>query len=598
MRDEHARMLAFLQTLLTRYLALGDQSAAAGIDPDTAARRLAELYLTEAAFRYTALDAPTQVVVLGPTQTGKSTIVNLLLGRRLAEVSPLAGFTVHPQGFWTLDGKPPADWLAALFPGRERREVDQLDRDPQHLDQYALTRPDWNGPRPDLPSCVLWDTPDFDSLAARGYQRGVCETAALADVHVFVLSKEKYADLSVWKMLRLLQPLGRPLVVCLNKMTSDAREPITAALRQRLGEIGYDLVQTPIVDIDYDSTLLNDTNIASRPERSALRGALISALSRIPKDKAVGVARLIRRRQDDWLAPIRAEQAALAEWEQLVNTTLNETAQAYKRDFLDHPQRFDTFRRATVELLHLLELPGVANVISKVRLTLSWPARQLFAARQAWSLKRLRRGGMTHGLGSEEVVLFEAIEKLLTSLARDASRRCEQSESGEPVWRLIARCLEQQAPALRQDFEAAARQQRADFAPVIHATANKLFDVLRNKPTLLNTLRAARVTTDLAAIALAVKTAGLGMNDLLFAPAMFALTSMLTEGALGTYMIRASDELKRKQFEHMKSRFIDAVCAKQLVDLVSDLKDETLFGVSAEQLRDAEQALQAWEAAR
>ncbi len=36
---------------------------------------------------------------MGPTQVGKSTVVNLLLGKRVAEVSPLAGYTIHPQGF-------------------------------------------------------------------------------------------------------------------------------------------------------------------------------------------------------------------------------------------------------------------------------------------------------------------------------------------------------------------------------------------------------------------------------------------------------------------------------------------------------------------
>ena len=50
-----------------------------------------------------------------------------------------------------------------------------------------------------------------------------------------------------------------------------------------------------------------------------------------------------------------------------------------------------------------------------------------------------------------------------------------------------------------------AQQQREDFAPVIHAAANRLYETLREKPVVLNTLRAARATTDLAAIALGLK---------------------------------------------------------------------------------------------
>ena len=72
---------------------------------------------------------------------------------------------------------------------------------------------------------VFWDTPDFDSLAAAEYRRGVLETAALADLYLLVLSKEKYSDLSVWNMLKLLSPLGRPLIICLNKSTPMRRTP-------------------------------------------------------------------------------------------------------------------------------------------------------------------------------------------------------------------------------------------------------------------------------------------------------------------------------------------------------------------------------------
>jgi hypothetical protein len=330
--------------------------------------------------------------------------------------------------------------------------------------------------------------------------------------------------------------------------------------------------------------------VAELRERIAGRLKLAQSI-----DRAAGLRAFVRRHWSDWTGPVEVELAALGQWQELVAAALVEAAEAYRRDFLDHPQRFDTFRRATVELLHLLELPGLGNVLSQVRHVLSWPARRLFAARQAWALRRRKQGGVPRGLGSEEVVLYELIEKLLTTLERDAARRCDPATPGHAVWRAIARRLEQQSARVRESFESAARTQREEFAPVIHTTANQLYDALQKRPRMLNTLRAARVTADVAGIAIAIKTGGLGINDLLFAPAMFGLTSMLTEGALGSYMSHIADDLKKRQLEHVRTRLLEGVFATELYDVTADLQDAELFGISAEQLHSAAEALDAWE---
>ena len=612
--DEPAAIVQrFIVALGQRYAALRDSGATA-LPQATSDDRLTELLLAEAALRYARPEAasrenrPLQLAVLGPTQTGKSTIVNLILGTHVAEVSPLAGFTIHPQGFWSVADQQDERWVSGLFPRWQRCDADQLSRDEDQLDRYVLAALPQEASLPEsLPACVVWDTPDFDSLAAQSYQRGVLEVAALADAHLFVLSKEKYSDLSVWRMLRLLSPLSRPLIICLNKLTPDAAEPIVASLRQQLNEAGAHMVDSPVVTFGYqpglDAPAGCPTTVGPRPGRYSALPAVAELRERIAErlklaestDRAVGLRAFVRQHWPDWTEPVKVELAALGQWQELVATALDEAAEAYRRDFLEHPQRFDTFRRATAELLHLLELPGFANVLSQVRHVLSWPARRLFAARQAWVLRRRKQAGLPHGLGSEEVVLFELIEKLLTSLERDAARRCDPATPGHAAWRAIARCLEQQAGRLRETFESAARAQREEFTPVIHATANQLYDALQERPTMLNTLRAARVTTDVAAIAIAIKTAGLGINDLLFAPAMFGLTSMLTEGALGSYMSHIASDLKKRQLEHVRTRLLEGVFAKELHDVTADLNDAELFGISAEQLREAAAALDAWE---
>lgn len=601
--DPATNLQTFVHTLTQRYRALRATSP----DPGTTDQRLAELTLAEAALRYAPGHRPAQLAILGPTQTGKSTIVNLILGRHVAEVSPLAGFTIHPQGFWSTNPSEP-DWTAELFPGWQRCDPTELTRDAQHLDRYTLEPPADRTSAPDgLPACVIWDTPDFDSLAAQTYQRAVLEVAALADAHLFVLSKEKYSDLSVWQMLQLLGPLDRPLIICLNKLTPDAAEPIVASLRKQLAQAGAHAADAPVVTFAYqpglDTPQPEPTFAATQPGRLSELPAVAALRERIAEqlrladaaDRTTGVRSFLRQCWPDWTAPIETELAAVRDWQKRVAVALDEATESYRRDFLDHPQRFDTFRRATVELLHLLELPGFANILSQVRHVLSWPARRLFAARQAWALRRRKQGSIPHGLGSEEVVLYELTDKLLTTLERDAARHCDPTTPGHAVWRAIARRLEQQAGRLRESFESAARAQREEFAPVVHATANQLYEMLQQRPAMLNTLRAARATADVAAIAIAIKTAGLGINDLLFAPAMFALTSMLTEGALGSYMSRIANDLKKRQLEHVRTRLFQGVFAKELVDATANLKDARLFGISAEQLQTATDALNSWE---
>jgi hypothetical protein len=605
--DPAAAVRQFIRTLTQRYRALGQAGAAPSADAGTTEQRLAELLLAEAGLRYAPGGRPPQLAVLGPTQTGKSTIVNLILGTPVAEVSPLAGFTIHPQGFWNVAGGRDDAWVAELFPGWERCAAADGARDESRPDRFALEPAAAAVAPAGLPPCVVWDTPDFDSLAAQTYQRGVLEVAALADVHLFVLSKEKYSDLSVWQMLDLLSLLGRRLIICLNKITPGAAEPIVASLRQRLDAAGRGVADTPIVTFGYqpglDAPATDPVTAGAEPGRDSalpavaeLRAHIGGQLERARAvDRAAGVREFVRQHWSGWTAPVEVELAALRQWQDRVTAALEEAAESYRRDFLEHPQRFDTFRRATVELLHLLELPGFANVLSQVRQVLSWPARRLFAARQAWALRRRKRGSVPHGLGSEEVVLYELIEKLLTTLERDAARRCDPATPGHAVWRAIAGRLEQRAGGLRESFESAARRQRDEFAPEVHATANRLYELLQQRPAMLNALRAARATTDVTAIAIAIKTGGLGINDLLFAPAMFALTSMLTEGTLGSYMAHVASDLKKRQLEHVRTRLLEAVFAKELHAVVADLRGADLFGISAEQLAAATAALETWE---
>src|SRR5262249_42429306 len=141
------------------------------------------------------------------------------------------------------------------------------------------------------------------------------------------------------------------------------------------------------------------------------------------------------------------------------------------------------------------------------------------------------------------------------SLERDAMRRCDAAAPARAVWCALAARLRADGAALRERFAAAARQTRDEFTAEIRAAAARLYDQLRRSPKTLAGLRAARATADVASIALAIKTGGLHLNDVLIAPAVFATTSLLTEGALGSYMRTVADDLKRRQQTHVRREF-------------------------------------------
>jgi len=83
-----------------------------------------------------------------------------------------------------------------------------------------------------LPRGVLWDTPDFDSIDSATYREGVIRAIALADIIILVVSKEKYADQSVWDIMSALEALHQPTVICLNKLSEGSEAVLIQSLKK------------------------------------------------------------------------------------------------------------------------------------------------------------------------------------------------------------------------------------------------------------------------------------------------------------------------------------------------------------------------------
>ncbi len=591
-----ARLTGFIGRLSARgsERCVGDMDSLATIALPLAAAVLRDQPWCESSNR------PAQIAVIGPTQAGKSTMVNLLLGKDVAEVSPLAGFTVHAQGFHLAFDRDECAWLEESFPDLERVSAEDLSRN--KLATFACTFVPatagadlFGGGTADLAPCTIWDTPDFDSLAAREYAPGLLNVAALADLFVLVVSKEKYSDLAVWRWLELLAPLGRPLLIIVNKLPHDSRV-VVQSLKERLRTLGESWGPVPVEtvphELDIASGNWNATSGTADQLRSTIRGSLKATDD---ANRAAGVRALLRAHWEHWLAPVRAEHTALQTWEQLIQHEAAEFLDTYVRDYLEHPQRYDAFRRATLELLDLLEIPRVGGAISTVRNVVTWPARQLWSAGK--SLLPVRRTGTApHALGPEAGILLDAFDTLCTHLLRESARRGAAPNRTAPLWNAMAQHLEQTLDAMRQRFDEALTAHNADVQREVRQTADQLYRELQRHPTRLTMLRTARTSIDAGALLLAFKSGGLSALDAVWAPTAFALSSLLMEGAAGLEMRRAAHDLKQRQ-----KAAVAAFAERQVIDpfraIAADLRGAGIIGISPEELQRAEADLQEWEAA-
>jgi GTP-binding protein EngB required for normal cell division len=161
------------------------------LDPDTVEIARAA---TEKAGARLGLDVETTVVALaGPTGVGKSLLFNLLSGAELAAVGRRRPTTSEGQAAVWGDGADPLlDWLEI---GRRHRV-------------------DGDGT---LGGLLLLDLPDFDSVE-RAHRLEVDRIVALADLVVWVVDPQKYADASLHdRYLRPLRTHGAAMAVVLNQ---------------------------------------------------------------------------------------------------------------------------------------------------------------------------------------------------------------------------------------------------------------------------------------------------------------------------------------------------------------------------------------------
>ena len=578
-------MIEFIQRLQQRYQSIRQ---AAPSDSDSKSKLnhsyahalktlvLAETFLLKQQLDQTS-NLPLSIVIFGPTQAGKSTLVNCLLPKPLAGVSPLAGFTVHPQGFLTGSQGENSTWLETIFP--KFKQFDQADLTHEDLAGYALTEISSASILADQKPAVIWDTPDFDSIDARGYIDGVLRTIGLADILILAVSKEKYADQSVWLMLELLVPLEQPLLICINKLGEGEEQTLFRSFEHRfkteLPEATLPtLVSLPFVEADEK---LNADHIVQ---------TLNSMISNLD-ERTDQPQKFIKANWQNWIQPVQEEIQDDLAWQESLQAAVDSAMQSYHSEFLDHPDYYDTFQRAMAELLDLLEIPGFGEKLGKAREVITWPMRKLISFGK--SVIRSDSGAVvSRDKSYEEALLRQLVDQVVTDLANDSFLDQASEESHSNLWKQdFRRTLNQSRQNISDQFEKQVSTYQSEFDHEIQDAAKELYLRLEDQPALLNSLRAARVTTDAAAVVFALHSGGISLNDFILAPAMLSLSTMLTESSVGQYMNTVKAKLKTQQYETVQRLLFDHL-QMELNKLRERTSAESRFQISEQMIEKVE----------
>jgi len=566
-------MLEFIQLLKQRYQAVLAQQGNESVKTSYQ-QRIDQLILAEAFIRKGQLiDASQQpllhMAVVGPTQAGKSSLVNVLLTSNAAGISPLAGYTIHPQGFCNGVSLADCSGLQRYFGRFQQLQQTQLSKD-RH-DCYSLTENATDSGL--LPHGVLWDTPDFDSIDSATYREGVIRAIALADMVILVVSKEKYADQSVWDIMAAVEELHQPTLICLNKLVEGSESIIIQSLKEKWRQARTDEFPE-VVPLYYQKP-------GGLPDWPESRQPLLKQLAnnvRLNKHPRFE-QELLKRHWQAWLEPVIAEHQALNDWVELVDLMINQAMESYQRDYLNHPHHYETFQLAMTELLNLMEIPGLARILAGTRQVLTWPVRQVM---------KLGRKRLHVSDSSYEIALLNQIaEHTLIQLADKLLDKAEQGHQS-PWWRQLNSMLRNQRQDVLQDFALAAKNYHLSFQQDVDSAAHRLYYKLQEQPMVLNSLRATRATADAAVIALTLQMGGIGLHDLVIAPAMLTLTSLLAESAVGGYMHKVEADLKQNQFNTVKQALFVESLRLKLLQLPEQLSMTPHFNISPDQLRAAE----------
>lgn len=482
---------------------------------------------------------PLYVAVVGGAGTGKSTVVNFLIGRSAAETNPQAGFTRHAVAYVAV-GSPYVDQLhdGILGPLKPIPGPCPSDRDEDvfQVRQVALATDTDGEP---LRQAVIWDCPDMTTWKANRYQTRLVETIGLADLILYVASDERYNDAWPTQYLQYILQTGKPVIACLTKMQPSQVEPMLKHFREqviaRIPECAG--VSATVALRSLSAAEQSDPAGVGAPIRTSLLEPINWWLKQPHKtrhDSVLRAARFLEQFQETLLAPARHDLTAVTTWESWVQTGRQTFIHRYQNEYLSG-ESFPHFNAAMLKLMELLELPGVGQYVSKTMYVLRSPYRWV----KSWFNKPAGKDM------PETQVLQAGFQGWLDHLRHQVLQQDEQN----PVWKSLRSAFHEQRDRLLHDqFQARIGQFIQHQAIETEATARAIYQELEKNPAALNTLRGVKFSIEAASLTGVVITAGTHLFlDALLIPLVASLTQGLTEAMGKTYVDAQREKARASQ---------------------------------------------------
>jgi hypothetical protein len=536
---------------------------------------------------------PVHVVLFGGTNSGKSTVLNLLLGRAVAGMNALPRFSQHPVGFSGVLG---VDWLDR-FPSRFAGYARFVNQNPPRQSDaelrqgyrpaVAVVRPDAVQPTKLVESAqgeaVLWDVPDFSTVQARAYMSAVIDAAAMADVIVVTVTTESYLDDRGGALLHLLVDSGSAVHVVANKVTGDPQ--LMEDIRSSVGTdsrgrraVPAAVHQLPMVDAADPQRRLEALLLT--PAGAQLRAAIAHEAARgndVKRASLKGAVEFIDRRLPEALAPLDREAAVDRSWNTAVDRhTQMAVVDRYASQYI-HSERYSEFNRTLARLMELIEIPIISDILQGAAKILRWPF--------TWVKRRILGIGNAPARPPEEEVLTELVDGWILGLRSEAQQR--QEAAPHPAWAQIVRQLESQDFRDRiyaGGFAAGYKAYREKLEQEERERASALYQKLKESPVLLNSLRTLMTGADATAVFLTIKTmGGLDWSDLIVGPLMLKIRRWFTEKGLGAYLETQKDALMKWQTAAMTTLVFDTLATPAWMLFRSEVEPEA-----------AESARKAW----